>query len=108
MNRNDYETKISDMLAEGPNKLLDKDPTSEVQKKANELGKEFFENGHIDENTFKFLTKNNSRCPVFYGLPKIHKSNIPLRPIVDYRNSPTYKLASPLIPILRQPLFNLL
>ncbi|VDN49537.1 unnamed protein product [Dibothriocephalus latus] len=29
----------------------------------------------------------------FYGLPKIHKPNVPLRPIVALKGSPTYNLA---------------
>ena len=34
-----------------------------------------------------------SRPPKLYGLPKIHKSNVPLRPIVSCIESPTYQLA---------------
>ena len=33
------------------------------------------------------------KAPRFYGLPKIHKPNIPLRPIVSAIGSPTYSLA---------------
>ncbi|BHF80172.1 hypothetical protein SprV_0702329600 [Sparganum proliferum] len=28
----------------------------------------------------------------FYGLPKVHKANVPLRPIVSLRSTPTYGL----------------
>ncbi|XP_047525309.1 uncharacterized protein LOC125063126, partial [Pieris napi] len=35
-----------------------------------------------------------------YGLPKIHKHNNPLRPIVSHIDSPTYKLAKHLVSIL--------
>ena len=31
--------------------------------------------------------------PRFYGLPKILKANLPLRPIVQFVNSPTYNLS---------------
>jgi hypothetical protein len=31
--------------------------------------------------------------PRLYGLPKIHKEGIPIRPIVSFNSSPTYKLA---------------
>ncbi|KAG0425394.1 hypothetical protein DMUE_6035, partial [Dictyocoela muelleri] len=37
---------------------------------------------------------------VLYGLPKIHKPNIPLRPIISAINSPNYNLAKFLVPIL--------
>ena len=36
---------------------------------------------------------NPSRTPIFYGLPKIHKPNIPLRPIVSGFDSPTDNLS---------------
>ena len=36
----------------------------------------------------------------YYGLPKIHKTGIPLRPIVSFINSPTYDLSSYLAKIL--------
>ncbi|XP_071051394.1 uncharacterized protein [Onthophagus taurus] len=38
--------------------------------------------------------------PRIYGLPKIHKPDVPLRPIVSAINSPTYKLAKYLAKIL--------
>lgn len=39
--------------------------------------------------------------PSFYGLPKIHKTDIPLTPVVDYINSPTYNLSRYLAKILK-------
>lgn len=38
--------------------------------------------------------------PRIYGLPKLHKENVPLRPIVSTINSPPYKLSKYLIQIL--------
>ena len=42
--------------------------------------------------------------PRIYGLPEVHKLNVPLRPIVSFVNSPTYsfskflcKIVSPLL-----------
>jgi len=42
---------------------------------------------------------------MFYGLPKIHKANIPLRPITSSIGSPTYNLSKHLVSIL-SPLLN--
>ena len=39
--------------------------------------------------------------PKFYGLPKIHKTNIPFRPIVSSRGSVTYGVAKVLAKILK-------
>ena len=49
------------------------------------------------------------RCPVpqppkLYGLPKLHKPNIPMRPIVSFCGSPTYHLMSKYLPTVFQPL----
>ena len=40
-------------------------------------------------------------CPKFYGLPKIHKPDVPLRPIVASQGSPTYNLAKYFAEILK-------
>ena len=65
---------------------------------------------YLKEDTFKILDKwrtkvllgnvhrkdilNDSRnIAIFYGLPKIHKNNYPLRPVVSSINSPTIYLA---------------
>ena len=40
------------------------------------------------------LKSSNPLRARFYGLPKIHKPNNPLRPIVSFGRSPTYNLAS--------------
>lgn len=55
----------------------------------------------ITNETLKFFNSDksklysmNSQTPLLYGLPKIHKENCPIRPVVSYSNSPAYKLAS--------------
>ena len=40
------------------------------------------------------LTLKNCRSPIFYLLPKIHKQNNPVRPIVSACDSPTENLSS--------------
>jgi hypothetical protein len=46
------------------------------------------------------LTPYHSKYPHLYGLPKIHKPDIPLRPIVSSIDSPSYGLAEFLHKIL--------
>ena len=46
------------------------------------------------------LYSNEGLCPRFYGLLKIHKPGIPLRPIVSFVNSPTYAISGYLARIL--------
>ena len=52
-------------------------------------------------NLYRRLHLSASTCPKFYGLPKIHKPNDPLRPIVASRGSTTYNLAQHLTKILK-------
>lgn len=53
-----------------------------------------------DEIKKKIIPKNGI-MPRIYGLPKIHKEGIPLRPIVNTIGSPTYDLAKYLAKILK-------
>jgi len=50
------------------------------------------EDNFISKRQKKFLSNYSPKMPVFYGLPKIHKNNIPLRPIVSQIDSPSYKI----------------
>ena len=49
-----------------------------------------------------FPPGDNSPPTRFYGLPKIHKANIPFRPIVSACGTSTYKLAKSLTRIIQQ------
>jgi hypothetical protein len=46
----------------------------------------------INNKQFRHLTDFEPRIPLFYGLPKVHKPEWPLRPIISQINAPTYKL----------------
>ena len=46
----------------------------------------------MDDITKKKIIRNSSIIPRIYGAPKVHKPNIPLRPIVNTIGSPTYLL----------------
>ena len=56
--------------------------------------------GKISDSTYKKLDSSDGLCPRFYGLHKIHKPGIPLRPIVSFVNSPTYAISGYLARIL--------
>ena len=48
-----------------------------------------------------YLRPSATVRPKFYGLPKIHKPNVPKRPIVASQGSPTYVLAKYPVEILK-------
>ena len=47
--------------------------------------------GGLSETTYKRLYPTGAGSPKFYGLPKVHKQGIPLRPIVSSIGSATYQ-----------------
>lgn len=71
---------------------LSKDPTVTVQNKLNKIIDNFQKRKVISSDEGKFLKCNNGVPPKMYFLPKIHKNNVPLRPIVSFIGSPLYNL----------------
>ena len=101
LNRKDYDTKIDDLLLDGDtyNKLK-KNPTAKVEKKITECLKELHREEYITTEKKNLLTPQYSTSPQLYGLPKVHKEHVPLRPIVANIGSPTYCLAKELARII--------
>ncbi|UYV65004.1 hypothetical protein LAZ67_3002762 [Cordylochernes scorpioides] len=54
---------------------------------------QLLKNQIIDQSLKKQILENPGTHPYIYGLPKIHKENTPLRPIVAYNQSPAYSLS---------------
>lgn len=101
MNKTEYHEKTRTLLQdEKTYKKLLRDPTLSLQNKFNRLIKQLKEKGEITEQLFKHLTIYNSSCPKLYCLPKVHKQNIPLRPIVSSVNSITYNASKFLAGVL--------
>ena len=98
----DYKNKMMELLEDkNTYKTIRSDPTPELQKTNNEIVSELFKNELIDK-----FQKNRLRCsaataPRLYGLPKIHKTNLPLRPISSSTNVPCSQLSKFVGKILR-------
>ena len=101
MNVDDYDVKINSMLEQFPYKKLQRDPTPSYQREVNATLKNLLYANKISKDLWHALKPTDSKCPNFNGAPKIHKENYPLRPIVDFRHSPSYKLASYLNKVLK-------
>ena len=54
----------------------------------------------INERTYNELYPIDARIGILYGLPKTHKSSIPLRPILSSIDHYSYKIAKFFIPFL--------
>ena len=58
------------------------------------------ENSITTLSTIHRLRSTDAVCPRIYGLPKVHKDGVPLRPIVSFVNSATYSLSKYLCNLL--------
>lgn len=74
-------------------KILNRDPTLTIQGKSNELVKNLGKKNYIEKSCEKTLYTYNAVPARFYGLPKIHKPTLSLRPIVSSINTPTSKIS---------------
>ena len=96
MDSKDYNTKIYDLLNDDIiyRKLATKfNPLNKITKTVNEFVYRLYTSKKIKQDKYYWLHSSKGVVPRFYGLPKIHKTDVPLRPIVSFINSPTYNLS---------------
>jgi hypothetical protein len=79
---------------------LPTDPSKTTVNRINMKLKQLKDKDKLEETNYNRIRPNYSSTAKFYGLPKIHKENIPLRPIVSLPGSPTYELSKYLAMIL--------
>lgn len=103
MDSNDYEGKIRSLLGDSHvYKPVAYNPTARVTRRIRAVVRDFRD--LFDEDVFERLYKPKIVLPPrLYGLPKVHKTSVPLRPIVSQISSPTYDLAKHVASVL-QPL----
>jgi hypothetical protein len=96
LNTTDNNEKTSALLRAPTYRRLAKDPTEAVERETNLLLKK----SSLPEEVIQQLWPEGSRSPRLYGLPKIHKEGVPLRPTVSTIGAPTYRLAQHLASLL--------
>ena len=98
MEKEDYNMKIKALLEDGDYAKLRGDQTTKTEK---EVKKYLNTIKHsLSESKFWHLNPTNSTPPHIYGLPKIHKPNVPLRPIISCVGSPCHHLAKYLAEVI--------
>nr|XP_027215931.1 uncharacterized protein LOC113808661 [Penaeus vannamei] len=102
LNKCDYEQKLMDILSD---KTKFKQITTKIsthllylEDKLNRLLRTI--KASININTYNSFMTSGSRPGVLYGLPKVHKPNIPLRPIISSIGTFNYNTAKFLVPII--------
>ena len=81
-------------------KKLDRDPALSMERKLNTLLFRLKKKGSILVDLYNRLRSSGGLTPLLYGLPKVHKPGVPLRPIVSFFSSPSYQLSKHLSKIL--------
>ena len=104
LNRHDYVQKMENILSDSSKFVEVGDPQYNLifkaEDKINRTIKQLKDKGMLSEQEYQSLYSSGSSFGVLYGLPKVHKSNLPLRPILAAYNSPNYPLAKFLVPLL--------
>ena len=104
LNKDDYINKMHNILDDTSKfKIINQDTfklSLRLKDKINIFLNSLKEKNIISNFIYKNLYISGSSLGLMYGLPKVHKPNIPLRPIVATYNTANYKLAKFLIPLL--------
>ena len=94
LDKTEYHKKVSILLQDPKTyRTVKKNPTSRIEKLSSSFVWNLFECKKLSFSMYKFLRSTDSVLPRMYGLPKIHKPNLPLRPIVSFVGSATYELS---------------
>ena len=101
LDKEDYIKKSEDLLKQNTYRELVADPTNKYKNKLINLLKTIKSEGGMNNNTYKRLYPTEAVSPKHYGLPKIHKAGVPLRPIISSRGSATYETAEELAKVIR-------
>ena len=101
MDRQDYINKANQLLNQDTYKAITKDLTNTIKNKLINFLKNIKTKTGLGTNTYKSMYPTGCVPPKFYGLPKIHKPDTPLRPIVSSCGSVTYGVAKELAKILK-------
>ena len=98
MSKSDYLEKMNDIIGDSTKfKLLSSvkelDNIDKVESEIIKFLIQLFTKNEFIESIFNLIKPVGLVTPRLYGLPKIHKENIPLRPILSMVNSEQHKLA---------------
>ena len=95
LNREDYLKEAFRQLSDPDTyKKLPNDPTNKTNAEITQLLKHWEKNNFIDSETINGLINRHPVTPNLYLLPKIHKKNIPGRPIIAACQSPTERISA--------------
>ena len=101
MNTEDYKKKAEELLNQNTYRAITSDPTMRLKNKMISMLKSIKVKGDMSEELYKRLYPTGAGSPKFYGLPKIHKLGMPLRPIVSSIGTVTFQTSKEVARILK-------
>ena len=94
LDRDEYEKKVESMLDDQLTyEKIKKDPAPSLERKMNAKLLTLNRKGSLPDRLYERLRSSNGKTPLLYGLPKVHKPEVPLRPIASFVHSLTYQLS---------------
>ena len=101
MDRQDYISKANNLLSQNTYMSIPWDPTNTIKNKLINMLKRVKSQTGLNNQTYKAMYPTGCVPSKFYGLPKIHKPDTPLRPVVSSCGSVTYGVAKELAKIFK-------
>jgi hypothetical protein len=98
--RDEYEQKVKNFISNNETTETNGNITAKFQKDIRTTLNECKQK--IDTDSKWRYTNLNPDNPLLKGLIKVHKENTPIRPIVNFRNAPTYSLAKMFTNVLKK------
>ena len=87
MDKEEYQQKLRTLLKDGPYIQVKRDPGPGIRRNLHRLLMSAVSDGRLSRMDLLRLCPTHYQTPHIYGLPKIHKPHVPLRPIVSLRDS---------------------
>ena len=101
MDRQDYINKANSLLNQNTYRSIPQDHSTTIKYKLISILKRVKNQTGLDSLTYKSMYPTGCVPSKFYGLPKIHKPDTLLKPIVSICGSVTYGVAKELAKILK-------
>ena len=101
LDKEDYISKAQELLTQPAYKEIPRDSTNKIKAQLITKPRRIKKDRKLDEGMCKAMYPTGCVLPKFYGLPEIHKTGNPLRPIVSSRGSITYGVAKVLSKVIK-------
>ena len=106
LNKTEYIQKMDQILSDTSKFTFIGPPDCRMifkaEDKINRTLKQLKDNSTISDEVYNKLYSSGSSFSILYGLPKVHKRNVPLRPILAAYNAPNFAIAKYLVPLLNE------